>query len=57
MIGLHKRHNGRSLEMRKIAVITVTRAEYGLLYWIIKGIHETPDLELSGMRHVLNFTG
>lgn len=33
--------------MRKIAVITGTRAEYGLLYWIIKGIHEAPELELQ----------
>jgi UDP-hydrolysing UDP-N-acetyl-D-glucosamine 2-epimerase len=33
--------------MRKIAVITGTRAEYGLLYWIIKGIHEDPDFELQ----------
>jgi GDP/UDP-N,N'-diacetylbacillosamine 2-epimerase (hydrolysing) len=32
--------------MRKIAVVTGTRAEYGLLYWIIKGIYEDPDLEL-----------
>jgi len=33
--------------MRKIAVITGTRAEYGLLYWVIKEIHETPELELQ----------
>ncbi len=33
--------------MRKIAVVTGTRAEYGLLYWIIKGIHEDSDLELQ----------
>ena len=33
--------------MRKIAIITGTRAEYGLLYWIIKGIHEDPELELQ----------
>jgi len=33
--------------MRKIAVITGTRAEYGLLYWIIKGIHDDPELELQ----------
>lgn len=33
--------------MRKIAVVTGTRAEYGLLYWIIKGIHEGPDFELQ----------
>jgi UDP-hydrolysing UDP-N-acetyl-D-glucosamine 2-epimerase len=33
--------------MRKIAVITGTRAEYGLLYWIIKTIHEDSALQLQ----------
>ena len=33
--------------MRKIAVVTGTRAEYGLLYWIIKGISEDHSLELQ----------
>ncbi len=33
--------------MLKIAVITGTRAEYGLLYHIIKQIHEDPELELQ----------
>ena len=33
--------------MRKIAVITGSRAEYGLLYWIMKGIHEDHELELQ----------
>lgn len=33
--------------MRKIAVVTGTRAEYGLLYWILKGIHDDPELELQ----------
>jgi len=33
--------------MRKIAVVTGTRAEYGLLYWIIKGIHDDLELELQ----------
>jgi UDP-N-acetylglucosamine 2-epimerase (non-hydrolysing)/GDP/UDP-N,N'-diacetylbacillosamine 2-epimerase (hydrolysing) len=33
--------------MRKIAVVTGTRAEYGHLFWIIKGIHESPELELQ----------
>jgi GDP/UDP-N,N'-diacetylbacillosamine 2-epimerase (hydrolysing) len=33
--------------MRKIAIVTGTRAEYGLLYWLIKGVHEDPDLELQ----------
>ena len=32
---------------RKICVVTGTRAEYGLLYWIIKCIHEDPELELQ----------
>ncbi len=33
--------------MRNIAVVTGTRAEYGLLYWIIKGIHDDPQLDLQ----------
>ena len=33
--------------MRKIAVVTGTRAEYGLLYWIIKAIHEDSELQLQ----------
>ena len=33
--------------MRKIAVVTGTRAEYGLLFEIIKGIHKTPGLKLQ----------
>ncbi|WKZ33171.1 MAG: UDP-N-acetylglucosamine 2-epimerase [Thermodesulfobacteriota bacterium] len=33
--------------MRNIAVVTGTRAEYGLLYWMIKGIHEDSSLELG----------
>lgn len=32
---------------RKVCIITGTRAEYGLLYWIIKGIHDDPELELQ----------
>jgi UDP-N-acetylglucosamine 2-epimerase (non-hydrolysing)/GDP/UDP-N,N'-diacetylbacillosamine 2-epimerase (hydrolysing) len=31
---------------RKICVYTTTRAEYGLLKWIIKEIHDAPDLDL-----------
>ena len=31
---------------RKIAVVTGTRAEYGLLYWLMKGIQADPELEL-----------
>ncbi|TWX71937.1 UDP-N-acetylglucosamine 2-epimerase (hydrolyzing) [Colwellia demingiae] len=33
--------------MRKIAVFTGTRAEYGLLYWVIKGLHESTEVELQ----------
>ncbi len=33
--------------MRKIAVFTGTRAEYGLLYWLLKDIKADPDLELQ----------
>lgn len=33
--------------MRKIAVFTGTRAEYGLLYWLLKDIKTDPDLELQ----------
>ncbi|WP_028862338.1 UDP-N-acetylglucosamine 2-epimerase [Psychromonas aquimarina] len=33
--------------MRKIAVFTGTRAEYGLLYWVIKGIQESSLSELQ----------
>jgi len=33
--------------MRKICVITGTRAEYGLLYWLIKAIKENKDLKLQ----------
>lgn len=32
---------------RKICVFTGTRAEYGLLYWLIKGINDDPDLALE----------
>lgn len=32
---------------RKIAVFTATRAEYGLLYWLMKDIQASPSLELQ----------
>jgi len=32
---------------RKICVITGTRAEYGLLYWLMREIQTAPDLELQ----------
>lgn len=33
--------------MKRICVVTGTRAEYGLLYWLIKGIHEDSSLDLQ----------
>lgn len=33
--------------MRKIAVVTGTRAEYGLLYWLLKEIQQVPEFELQ----------
>ena len=33
--------------MRKICVVTSTRADYGLLRWIMEGIRNAPDLELQ----------
>ena len=32
---------------RKICVVTGTRAEYGLLYWLMKGIDADPELDLQ----------
>lgn len=32
---------------RKICVITGSRAEYGLLYWVMRGIAQDPDLTLQ----------
>lgn len=32
---------------RKVCIVTGTRAEYGLLYWVIKGVNEDPDLDLQ----------
>lgn len=33
--------------MRKICIVTGTRAEYGLLYWLMKGIQNDSDFELQ----------
>lgn len=33
--------------MKKIAVFTGSRAEYGLLYWVIKGLYENDHAELQ----------
>ena len=35
------------MNKRKICVITGSRAEYGLLYWLIKGIDLDQDLDLQ----------
>ena len=35
------------MEKRKICAITGSRAEYGLLYWILRGILDTAGLELQ----------
>lgn len=34
-------------QMRKICVVTGSRAEYGLLYWLMKEIQDDPDLLLQ----------
>jgi UDP-hydrolysing UDP-N-acetyl-D-glucosamine 2-epimerase len=33
--------------MRKICVVTSSRADYGLLYWIMKGIQNDPEFKLQ----------
>lgn len=33
--------------MKKICIVTGTRAEYGLLYWLIKEVNDDPELELQ----------
>lgn len=33
--------------MKRICIVTGTRAEYGLLYWLIKGVHDDIELELQ----------
>jgi UDP-N-acetylglucosamine 2-epimerase (non-hydrolysing)/GDP/UDP-N,N'-diacetylbacillosamine 2-epimerase (hydrolysing) len=35
------------MSVRKICVVTGSRAEYGLLYWLMKGIQDEPSLELQ----------
>ena len=32
---------------RKVCVVTGTRAEYGLLRWVMEGVQQSPDLELQ----------
>ena len=33
--------------MKKICVVTGTRAEYGLLYWLMKAIRQEENLKLQ----------
>jgi len=33
--------------MRKVCIVTGTRAEYGLLYWLMKEIQEDAELDLQ----------
>lgn len=35
--------------MRKVAVFTGTRAEYGLLYWLLKDLQQDSEIELQGV--------
>lgn len=35
------------MNQRRIAVVTGTRAEYGLLYWLMKGLQHAPDFDLQ----------
>ncbi len=35
------------MKKKKICVITGTRAEYGLLYWLMKGLQQEPDMTLQ----------
>lgn len=42
--------------MRRIAVFTGTRAEYGLLYWLMKDIQAHPKLELQIVAAAMHFS-
>ncbi|MDP2414325.1 UDP-N-acetylglucosamine 2-epimerase [Daejeonella sp.] len=33
--------------MRKICVVTGSRAEFGLMYWVMRGLQEDPDIKLQ----------
>ena len=35
------------MAQRRICVVTGSRAEYGILYWLIREIAEDPELELQ----------
>lgn len=36
-----------SISAKKIAVVTGSRAEYGLLYWVLKDLKDTPGIDLQ----------
>lgn len=42
--------------MKKIAVFTGTRAEYGLLYWLMKDIQADPELELQILATAMHYS-
>lgn len=42
--------------MKKIAVFTGTRAEYGLLYWLMRDIQNDPDLELQILATAMHYS-
>lgn len=42
--------------MKKIAVFTGTRAEYGLLYWLMKDIQSDPDLKLQILATAMHYS-
>jgi len=35
------------MQPKRICVVTGTRAEYGLLRWVMEGIRQSPGLELQ----------
>ena len=43
---LRKLQNERKAK-RRICIVTGTRAEYGLLYWLMKEIQQDPELQLQ----------
>ena len=43
----HSKQCGESRVKHKICVVTGSRAEYGLLYWVLRDIQSAPELELQ----------
>lgn len=39
--------SGVSAKRRKVCVVTATRAEYGLLYWLLRNLRDDPQIELQ----------